>query len=93
MIGTHPPCTRRAPVAPAAPVTQLALGGAALGLAFGVATLYWMALASHKMAHGEGTVQVMLTLISSYACFYVAENVRTPCYPFTLLPCHTLISG
>jgi hypothetical protein len=53
---------------------RLALGGVALGLAFGVVMLYWLSLCSRKLEHGDVTVQVAITLVGSYACFYMAEN-------------------
>lgn len=37
---------------------QLAVGGAALGLAFGLLSLYWISLASHKLEHTDVIVQV-----------------------------------
>ncbi len=55
-------------------LVQLVLGGVGVGLAFGLLTLYWMSLVSRKYAHADVTIQVALTLVMSYACFYVAEG-------------------
>ncbi|KAL1526310.1 hypothetical protein AB1Y20_015027 [Prymnesium parvum] len=54
---------------------QLAVGGAALGLAFGFLSLYWLSLASHKLEHTDVIVQVVLTIVLSYCCYYTCENI------------------
>ena len=54
---------------------QLALGGVGLGLIYGLLSLYWLSLASHKLEHTDVIVQVVLTLVLSYCCFYTAENL------------------
>ena len=47
-------------------LARLALGGVGLGLAFGAGTLYWLALASRRLEHSDVTVQVAITITSSY---------------------------
>ena len=47
-------------------LARLALGGLGLGLVFGAGTLYWLALASRRLEHSDVTVQVAITIASSY---------------------------
>ena len=53
-------------------LVQLVLGGIGIGFAFGVAVLYWMSLLNRRHDHNDVTIQVALTIVASYSCFYVA---------------------
>ena len=46
-----------------------------VGLGFGLVTLCWMSLVTRKHAHADVTIQIAITIVMSYACFYVAEAV------------------
>ena len=35
--------------------------------------LYWMSLLHRKHSHTDVTIQVALTVVAAYMCFYVAE--------------------
>ena len=43
--------------------------------AFGLVVLYWMSLLHRKHSHTDVTIQVALTLVAAYSCFYVAEAI------------------
>ena len=45
-----------------------------LGLLFGIVMLQWLSLVSRKLEHSDAIVQVAITVVGAYACFYMAEN-------------------
>ena len=48
---------------------QLALGGPALGVAFAIAAVYWLGY-----VFDDVILEISITLIAAYLCFYVAEE-------------------
>jgi NhaP-type Na+/H+ or K+/H+ antiporter len=53
---------------------RMALGGPALGIAFGLVTNYWMRRVSRKTVETDMTVQIALTFCCAYLSFFVAES-------------------
>ena len=54
---------------------KLIFGGLGIGIAFWLATLFWMSRLNRRHGHTDGTIQVALTVFAAYTCFYVAEGV------------------
>jgi NhaP-type Na+/H+ or K+/H+ antiporter len=54
---------------------RLALGGVALGTAFGLVTVWFVQRASHKTKPEDSTTQLLLTLCCAYLSFYVGEEI------------------
>ncbi|GMH39853.1 hypothetical protein BSKO_07757 [Bryopsis sp. KO-2023] len=49
---------------------QMALGGPAVGILFGIAATYWLAL-----VFNDAIVEISITLVTTYLTFYVAEDL------------------
>ena len=56
-------------------VCACAAVAAAVGLGFGLLVLYWMSLLTRKHEHSDITIQVALTVVAAYICFYVSEAI------------------
>jgi NhaP-type Na+/H+ or K+/H+ antiporter len=54
---------------------RLALGGVAVGIAFGLVTVWFIQRASHKTKPEDSTTQLLLTLCCAYLSFYVGEEI------------------
>jgi NhaP-type Na+/H+ or K+/H+ antiporter len=54
---------------------RMALGGPALGLLFGYASVWWMRSQSRTTVESDMTVQIAVTLCCAYLSFFVAEEV------------------
>jgi NhaP-type Na+/H+ or K+/H+ antiporter len=54
---------------------RLALGGVAVGAAFGGVTVMLIQRASHKTKDTDTTVQILLTICCAYLSFYVGEEI------------------
>ena len=55
-------------------LAQLVLGAVALGVAFYVVLYCWLSLASRRVSHGDNTIQVGMTFLGTYACFFLGES-------------------
>ena len=55
-------------------LAQLVLGAVALGVAFYVVLYGWLSLASRRVSHGDSTIQIVMTFLGTYACFFLAES-------------------
>jgi NhaP-type Na+/H+ or K+/H+ antiporter len=55
--------------------TQLALGGPALGLCFGLFFLWWMRKLSRTTSHQDSVLQISLTVCCAYGSFFAAEEL------------------
>jgi NhaP-type Na+/H+ or K+/H+ antiporter len=54
---------------------RMALGGPALGIAFGMVSVWWMKKQSRTTVESDMTVQIAVTLCCAYLSFFVAEEV------------------
>lgn len=52
---------------------QLALGGAAIGLAFGFVTVFFIFILNRRLSEEENVMQVVITICSAYLTYFVAE--------------------
>uniref|UniRef100_A0A7S2Y4E6 Cation/H+ exchanger domain-containing protein n=1 Tax=Entomoneis paludosa TaxID=265537 RepID=A0A7S2Y4E6_9STRA len=54
---------------------QMSLGGAAIGIAFGFATLIFMHYMKRRLDQEENVVEVSLSLAAAYLCYFTADFV------------------
>ena len=54
---------------------RMALGGPAIGIAFGFAALACLKLSSYQFVDSEKTIQLLITLTTAYLSYYVADAV------------------
>lgn len=54
-------------------ILMLFFGSMAIGAAFGYVWRYWLGKFASSLDHTNGVTQTALTIVGSYACFYVAE--------------------
>jgi len=54
---------------------QMSLGGAGIGVAFGLALVFLLYVLNRKLIAEENVLQVASTITIAYLCFYVAESV------------------
>jgi NhaP-type Na+/H+ or K+/H+ antiporter len=55
-------------------LAQLILGAVALGVAFYVVLYCWLSLVSRRVSDGDSTIQVGITVLGVYACFFLGES-------------------
>ena len=55
-------------------LAQLILGAAALGIAFFVVLYFWLSLTSRRVSDGDSMIQVGITILGVYACFFLGES-------------------
>ncbi|KAL7531439.1 hypothetical protein ACHAXR_004044 [Thalassiosira sp. AJA248-18] len=52
---------------------RLSLGGCAIGLAFGLATVFMLKMLNRRLSEEENVVQVVLTVSSAYLAYFTSE--------------------